>query len=135
VQIGQKLALIGFVFLAAFRIRLSAASISNKHAIRRFIMHRSNVDREPDYVTERTEGPRNLGRIYLLSLALCAALVATTAVESQTGGPDLLTVTASTAKADINQRIDDKTPLTFCNNVEGSTKGDQKSLLWKKFDI
>jgi hypothetical protein len=38
-------------------------------------MHRSNVEREPEYVRERTEGPQNLGRIYLLSLALCAALI------------------------------------------------------------
>ncbi|MGO4450344.1 hypothetical protein AB4Y96_15580 [Phyllobacterium sp. TAF24] len=98
-------------------------------------MHRSNVDREPDYVKERTEGPQNLGRIYLLSLALCAALVATTAVGYESNWPDTMMVTASTTQAGINQRVDDKNPLTFCNNVECSTNVDQKSSLWKKFDI
>ncbi|MBA8881018.1 hypothetical protein [Phyllobacterium myrsinacearum] len=98
-------------------------------------MHRSNVDREPEYVRERTGGPRNLGRIYLLSLALCAALVATTAVGYESTAPDVTTVTASATKAGLNQRVDDKTPLTFCNNVEDATKADQKLLLWKKFDI
>ncbi|UGX89138.1 hypothetical protein [Phyllobacterium meliloti] len=98
-------------------------------------MHRGNVDREPEYVTERTEGPKNLGRIYLLSLALCAALVATTAVGYESEWPDTFTVTAFTAKAEINQRVDDKTLLTFCNNAERSPETAQKTSLWKKFDI
>ncbi|SDP91875.1 hypothetical protein [Phyllobacterium sp. OV277] len=98
-------------------------------------MHRSNVDREPEYVTERTEGPKNLGRIYLLSLALCAALVATTAVGYESNWPDTMMVTASTTQAGINQRVDDKSLLTFCNNTERSPETAQKTSLWKKFDI
>lgn len=98
-------------------------------------MHRSNVDREPEYVRERTEGPQNLGRVYLLSLALCAALLATTAIGYESEWPDVMTVTASTAKPELNQRADGKTPLTFCNDIERSSEASQKLALWRTFDI
>ena len=97
-------------------------------------MHRSNVEREPEYVRERTEGPQNLGRIYLLSLALCAALIATTAVGYESEWPEVKTITASTANPEFYQRAAGKTPLTFCNTAEHTPGADPKPA-WRTFDI
>lgn len=46
-----------------------------------------NVETEPAYVTERIEEVSNLGRKFLVSLALCAALLAT--IEGGVRVPDL----------------------------------------------
>ncbi|RZS69885.1 hypothetical protein EV217_5383 [Phyllobacterium myrsinacearum] len=98
-------------------------------------MHRSNIEREPEYVRERTGGPQNLGRVYLLSLALCAALIATTAVGYESEWPDIMTVTASTTNTGLYKRADSKTSLTFCDTVEHSSQANLKPASWRRFDI
>ncbi|QND54664.1 hypothetical protein HB779_22505 (plasmid) [Phyllobacterium sp. 628] len=94
-----------------------------------------DIDREPDYVKDRTEGPQNLGRIYLLSLSLCAGLVATTAFEAQSEWPDIMSVTSSVTKAQMNQRINDKSSITFCSDGEKPAHDIRKASLWREFDI
>lgn len=46
-----------------------------------------NIDRDPEYVRERIEGTHDLGRKFLVSVALCIALIAT--IEAGYIGSDL----------------------------------------------
>jgi hypothetical protein len=87
-------------------------------------MYKSNIDRDPDYLRDRIEGTHDMGRKYLISIALCAGLIATTAIERQWF--DTLTVSPSFAADNLDKSLPKTALREICFKPVQSWHGMKK---------
>jgi hypothetical protein len=73
---------------------------------------RRNVDCDPEYVRDRIEETNNLGRKYLVSIGLCAILIAT--IEGGLRGSDLSAVPSSVLRLEVSQMSFERPTHELC---------------------
>jgi hypothetical protein len=73
---------------------------------------RRNIERDPEYVRDRIEETKNLGRQYLVSIGLCAILIAT--IEGGFGASDLSGEPSSVLRLEVSQTSFDQPAHALC---------------------
>jgi len=71
------------------------------------------VDGVPEYVRDRIERTNNLGHKYLVSVGLCAVLIAT--IQGGYGNSDLFAGSVSAARHAVSETSPQQTTATMCS--------------------
>lgn len=97
---------------------------------------RQNIDGNPEYVRDRIDDTHNLGRKYLVSIALCAMLIAT--IEGGFQGFGLFSQGSSVSARQMNQMSERPAISQICANgasIHGTTGTAPLSENYKNFEF